>query len=176
MNRETPSSSPPDHVMTPGAVASRTGRGSRKAFEVPSVLDTPLDQELALTHGLRGYVSAVATAIGSGGEACTFDFGAPASAYVALDWRLATHPTRDVALLWDEAYGWSAAIETHSGEDLIVIAYLGGPPVADPRAVVRFVADVRAGLAAAVPPEPAQLSRDELIERLARYRRLPDGR
>ncbi|QWF82632.1 DUF6292 family protein [Amycolatopsis sp. CA-230715] len=142
---------------------------------MPSVLDTHLDQELALTRGLRGYVSEVATAIGSGGEACTFDFDAPVSAYVALDWRLPAHPGRDVALLWDEAHGWSAAIETHSGEDLIVIAYRGGRPVADPRAVVRFVADVRAGLGSPVPPEPARLTRDELTALLAPYRR-PDAR
>lgn len=34
----------------------------------------------------------------------------PANAYVALDERLPGFPDHDVALLWDERSGWSAAI------------------------------------------------------------------
>uniref|UniRef100_UPI0035E4303C DUF6292 family protein n=1 Tax=Amycolatopsis pithecellobii TaxID=664692 RepID=UPI0035E4303C len=65
----------------------------------------------------------VTDALGIGLESCTVDHDSPVSAYVALDGRLPHYPDRDVALLWDERHGWAAAIETHSGEDLIVLRY-----------------------------------------------------
>ncbi len=40
-----------------------------------------------------------------------------AGAYIALDRRLPDHPDQDVALVWDERYGWSLALETNSSED-----------------------------------------------------------
>ncbi|MFJ8913044.1 DUF6292 family protein [Amycolatopsis sp. NPDC102389] len=91
-----------------------------------------------------GYLAEVTEALGIGLESCTVDLDDPVSAYVALDERLATHPERDVALLWDEAHGWAVAIETHSGEDLIVLRYLGGKSgTPRPAEVVRFVRAVR---------------------------------
>ncbi|MDT7800482.1 MAG: hypothetical protein QOI78_3915, partial [Actinomycetota bacterium] len=68
----------------------------------------------------------------------------PVSAYVALDEHLPGYPGRDVALLWDEVHGWAAAIETHSGEDLVVVRYLGGPTITPaPEQVARFVTALR---------------------------------
>lgn len=94
---------------------------------------------------LRGYLADVTHALGIGLESCTVDHDTPVSAYVALDARLPGYPGRDVALLWDEVHGWAVAVETHSGEDLIVIRYLGGTTVTPPPArITRFLAAVRA--------------------------------
>ncbi|SFH30058.1 DUF6292 family protein [Amycolatopsis regifaucium] len=91
-----------------------------------------------------GYLAEVTGALGVGLESCTVDHDVPVSAYVALDERLPGHPDRDVALLWDEIHGWAAAIETHSGEDLIVLRYLGGKTVVPPPAQVsKFVKALR---------------------------------
>ncbi|GAA1959615.1 DUF6292 family protein [Amycolatopsis minnesotensis] len=93
----------------------------------------------ALT-ALWTYLGDVTTALGIGPESCTVDHDSPVSAYVALDERLPGYPDRDVALLWDEARGWAAAVETHSGEDLIVLRYLGGRTIVPaPREIARFV-------------------------------------
>ncbi|WP_410652662.1 DUF6292 family protein [Amycolatopsis sp. cmx-4-54] len=91
-----------------------------------------------------GYLAEVTEALGVGLESCTVDHDSPVSAYVALDERLPTHPERDVALLWDEIHGWAVAIETHSGEDLIVLRYLGGKTATpSPAEVARFLRAVR---------------------------------
>ncbi|OAP24395.1 hypothetical protein A4R44_04786 [Amycolatopsis sp. M39] len=93
---------------------------------------------------LWNYLAEVTGALGIGLESCTVDHDTPVSAYVALDGRLPAYPGRDVALLWDEIHGWAAAVETHSGEDLIVIRYLAGPSVAPPASrVAEFAAAVR---------------------------------
>lgn len=93
---------------------------------------------------LWSYLADVTGALGIGLESCTVDHDAPVSAYIALDGQLPAFPGRDVALLWDELHGWAAAVETHSGEDLIVIRYLGGPSVAPPASrVAEFAAAVR---------------------------------
>jgi hypothetical protein len=109
------------------------------------MLDAPLDIEHAFASGLRGYIAAVSSALGVGLESSTIEPEAPASAYVALDWRLSRLPERDLAVMWDEVHGWSAAVESNSGEDLIVLTYLGGDILPEPRAVMRFLAAVRAG-------------------------------
>jgi hypothetical protein len=110
-----------------------------------SIVGAQLEPSSTLARGLRGYVTAVGGALGVGWESCSLGLDRPLSGYIALDWRLPDHPGRDLALLWDERHGWSPAVETHSGEDLIVLCYLGGPVVPEPRAVVRFVAGLRAG-------------------------------
>lgn len=62
-------------------------------------------------------------------------------------------------------------METHSGEDLLVLAYFGDEVVPDPVAVRRFVAGVRSAepVPVPVPPEPGG-DRSELVARLLRYR------
>ncbi|MEQ0558010.1 DUF6292 family protein [Amycolatopsis sp. NEAU-NG30] len=134
---------------------------------------TGIDRDHGLHRGLTGYLAAVSAAVGVGEESCTVDLDDPASAYVALDLRLARHPGRDTALLWDECHGWSLAMETHSGEDLLVLAYLGRELVPAPSRVGAFVAAVRAAGGAAAPPAPPDLrgDRGELLDRLLRHRR-----
>ncbi|MDT7802113.1 MAG: hypothetical protein QOI78_5546 [Actinomycetota bacterium] len=134
---------------------------------------TGIDREYGLLRGLTGYLTAVGAAVGVGDESCTLDVDVPVSAYIALDGRLARHPGRDLALLWDERHGWSFAMETHSGEDLLVLAYLGGELVPEPARVRAFVAATRssgAPFALRIPPDLRD-GRGDLLSRLARYRR-----
>jgi Family of unknown function (DUF6292) len=108
------------------------------------LIDFGRDTEFSFERRLRGYVGAVARAVGVGLESCTLDVGTPAAAYIALDWRLTRFPEHDLALVWDEVHGWAAAIEDATGEAATTLAYLGGDVFAEPRAVVRFLAAVRA--------------------------------
>lgn len=107
------------------------------------LIDFGRDTEFSFERRLRGYLGAVARAVGVGPESCTIDLDTPVSAYVALDWRLRRVPGHDLALVWDEVRGWAAALED-TGGDAVVLAYLGGEVLPEPRAVVRFLADVRA--------------------------------
>ena len=99
-------------------------------------------------------VFSLTTVPSRGAESYTIDWDTPVSAYLALDERLPQYPDRDLALLWHEQHGWSAAVDTSCGEDLLVIGYLGGPAVA-PRAgtVRRFVTGLRTA-DRGVPGEP----------------------
>ncbi|WP_147455121.1 DUF6292 family protein [Saccharothrix australiensis] len=99
-------------------------------------MDEEFDEAVALE--LRRYVKRVTGALGLGGDCSYIDAGPPANAYLALDGRLPSFPDRDVALLWDEEHGWSAALETQSGLDLVTVAYLHGSLVPPPAAVARF--------------------------------------
>jgi hypothetical protein len=129
------------------------------------------DRELVLHHRLPAYLAAVSAAVGVGVESCTADFGNPASAYIALDTRLPRHPGRDVALLWDERHGWSAALENDSGQDLLVVAYLGGELVPRPQRLARFLAAVRRGDVPAVLGTPVLRDGEAvLLEGLRSYR------
>jgi hypothetical protein len=114
-----------------------------------------VDTDERLRRALRRYLDGVADALGVGPESSTIDLDAAVSAYVALDDRLPAFPDRDLALLWDEEHGWSAAIETHCGEDLIVVSYLDARTVA-PRVdlVARFVDDLRSGRDRFGRPDP----------------------
>jgi len=134
---------------------------------------TGIDREYGLLCGLTGYLAAVGAAVGVGEESCTVDVDAPVSAYIALDARLGRCPDRDTALLWDERHGWSFAMETHSGEDLLVLAYLGRELVPGPARVRGFVAAIRSHggpVTAPVPPDLGGASAD-VLSRLTRYRR-----
>ncbi|WP_409464661.1 DUF6292 family protein [Amycolatopsis sp. GA6-003] len=130
------------------------------------------DHEYRLLCGMSAYLDAVSAAAGVGPESTTMDLDAPMSAYLALDGRLAVHPGRDTALVWDERHGWSFTIETHSGEDLLVVAYLGGELVPSPSRVREFVRAVHARTRRASPPAPPDLSgdRDDLLGLLLGYR------
>ena len=134
---------------------------------------TGIDRDHGLRSALTGYLAAVSAAVGVGEESCTVDLDDPASAYVALDVRLPRHPGRDMALLWDERHGWAFAMETHSGEDLLVLAYLGGELVPAPARVRGFVAVVRsAGGTVGEPVLPdLRADRGELLAWLLRHRR-----
>ena len=101
-----------------------------------------LDFDDSLVRGLERYVRLVRQALGLSGECSYVHVDDVATAYIALDGRLRDFPDRDVALLWDERRGWSAAIETHSGEDLLVVAYLDGDVQPSPRRVAAWTSDL----------------------------------
>ncbi|MBN9743242.1 MULTISPECIES: DUF6292 family protein [unclassified Amycolatopsis] len=130
------------------------------------------DDEYLLHCGMSGYLDAVSVAAGVGPESATMDLDSPMSAYLALDGQLAVHPGRDTALVWDERHGWSFTIETHSGEDLLVVAYLGDDLVPPPSRVREFVRAVRALTRRTPPPAPPELNRGraDLLARLLGYR------
>jgi hypothetical protein len=93
---------------------------------------------------LHGYVAAVAAALGVGLESCVIDAGSPASAYLALDISMTRYPDHELAMLWDERHGWSAAVEASSGHDLVVLARQSGDPRPSPSEVEWFVREVLA--------------------------------
>ncbi|WP_209617391.1 DUF6292 family protein [Saccharothrix coeruleofusca] len=118
---------------------------------------------------LRGYVRTVGEALGLRGE-CFCVQVEPASAYLPLDGHVAMFPDRDVALLWDEQRGWSVAVELGAGEDLVVVAHLGGDVLPPPSRVARWVERLlRDGqVPASAPPLPRPAA-DDLPRRLAPY-------
>ncbi|MFD0201936.1 MULTISPECIES: DUF6292 family protein [Saccharothrix] len=128
-----------------------------------------LDFDDALTWGLRGYVREVTGALGLSGECSYVQADRPVSAYLALDGRLPGFPDRDVALLWDEEHGWSAAVETHSGEDVIVQAHFGPDVLPAPEAVARWVRGLMRGDRSARPLPESPRDRRDLVGRLAPY-------
>jgi hypothetical protein len=124
------------------------------------------------SRGLRRYVGLVTEALGYTGHAFHVQTEAPANAYLPLDERMPAFPDRDVALLWDERHGWCGGIETASGEDLIVISYLGADVLPSPRMVARFATELIAGSGPgqAEPPAFRALDADDdLPSRLATY-------
>ncbi|ONI85176.1 hypothetical protein ALI22I_31175 [Saccharothrix sp. ALI-22-I] len=134
--------------------------------------DPDLDFDDAPTRGLQRYVKAVAVELGLAGECTYADPGPPATAYLAVDGNLPSFPDRDLALQWDEEYGWAAAVETRSGEPPIVISYLGGDVLSTPAAVAAFLAallhDAHPG-----DPRPIRLraygAADDFVDRLSTY-------
>jgi hypothetical protein len=130
-----------------------------------------LDFDDRLLRGLRRYVRLVGKALGLSGECWCVQGDRPACAYIAVDGRLRGHPDRDVALLWDEEHGWSAAIETNSGEDLMVVAYMGQNVLPSPRAVAAWTRTLfDHGETAARPEAPPRFPEtSDLLHRLDTY-------
>jgi len=87
---------------------------------------------------VRRYVREVVGGLGLRGDSSFVETEPRAAAYVALDGRLHDFPDHDVALLWNEPSGWSAAIEDRLGE-LVEVARLAGDPRPSPASVVRWV-------------------------------------
>lgn len=116
---------------------------------------------------LHRYVEIIAAEFGVRPEYTNCDIGKPASAYVALDQCLPDFPDRDLSLIWDERRGWAAAIESASGGDLIVLAYLGKEPVPEPEHVIEFVRRLLAGEHPGQTRPPVFDSDADLIRRLA---------
>jgi Family of unknown function (DUF6292) len=86
----------------------------------------------------RRYVREVVRGLGLRGDSSFVETEPRAGAYVALDGRLHNFPDHDVALLWNELSGWSAAVEDRIGE-LVEVARLEGDPRPSPALVVRWV-------------------------------------
>jgi hypothetical protein len=101
-----------------------------------------IDFDDSVLRALHRYIRLVSGALGLSGDSSYVQADETVSAYVALERRLNSFPDRDVALLWDEDRGWSAAIETHSGEDLLVVACFGQDVVPQPAAVAEWVDDL----------------------------------
>jgi Family of unknown function (DUF6292) len=135
-------------------------RGTSMTDTLVSALDSGdiLDSQLSFARGLRGYTAAVAAEMGVGLESCVIDTSAPASAYVALDVRLTRCPEHELAMLWDERFGWSVAMETSSGEDLTVLAYRAGDLLPDPAEVGAFLRAVLADDGSVGQPMPPNLA------------------
>lgn len=134
--------------------ASLVERPAADVRHEPSDVDT----DGRFHRALRTYLAAVARQVGVGLESCTVDLDLPSSAYLALDRHLPRFPDRDLALLWDEVHGWAAAVETHSGEDLIVVSYLDADTVTPrPETVSRFVRELRTGRRRMTRPDPPAL-------------------
>ncbi|GAB2960211.1 DUF6292 family protein [Saccharothrix stipae] len=129
-----------------------------------------LDFDDALMRGLRGYVRRVTEELGLTGECSYVQAERPAAAYLALDGRLPGFPDRDVALLWEEDGGWSAAVETHSGEDVIVQAHFGPDVLPSPAAVARWARGLfRGDLGVPARVRVPHHTPDDLVRRLAPY-------
>lgn len=128
----------------------------------------------AAVRGLSGYVQRVAAALGLSGHGFFVQMEAPANAYLALDTRTPLFPTRDAALVWDEVHGWAAVIESHSGEDLVILSYLGTDVLPAPEVVAEFTQHVLAGTypTRTTPTVLRAANADDgLPARLARYAR-----
>lgn len=97
----------------------------------------PVDDRVV--EGLRGYLRAVATTLGLSLESCAINPHRPASAYVAVDVRLARFPDRELALSWDEYRGWTAIVESDFGQRVTTIARCDGDVTPAPERVQDFV-------------------------------------
>jgi hypothetical protein len=130
----------------------------------------------AAARGLRQYLLAVAAKLDAPAWFCEVDV--PAGAYVALERRLARFPDHETALLWDERDGWSAAVESATGDDVIVLAYLGEDVLPPPETVVEFVTGLY-GEKYPGRPDPPDFRRpgtaDGFDDRLAAYAGDPVG-
>jgi hypothetical protein len=124
---------------------------------------------LRAEQGLRSYVHRVAEGLGVGLEGVWSELADEAAAYVALDEQLPSRPGRNVALVWDDRRGWAVAVETRSGEDLLMVAWYGPELLPAPQDVVRFTQDVLAGRASeSAPPAVRTAARKRVRVRLAR--------
>jgi hypothetical protein len=102
-----------------------------------------LDAELNVFAAcLRRYLLAVAGTLGLDARACAINPRRPARGYLAVNIALARFSGRDLALSWDERYGWSAIVESDFGQHVTTIARLKGDTMPDPAAVQAFVDDL----------------------------------
>lgn len=124
------------------------------------------DDSLA-AMGLRRYARLVAVAVGAPEDGVSVDLDPPVSAYIAMPQRIPGLPEWDFALTWDEINGWAAAIETSAmrsvGDDLIVVAYLGGDVLPPPRLVALLTSGLVRGeqLGQFDPPEFRTVDADD---------------
>lgn len=127
----------------------------------------------AVEQGLQAYVHRVASGLGLGAVATFCEAADDATAYIALTERHPDWPDRDTALIWDQEHGWVLAVETHSGEDLLVLAYQGEALLPEPNTVITFAKQtfIEPALAA---PQPPRFAPVELAVWLLPYRPEPE--
>ena len=104
------------------------------------MLDMDFDDSVG--RGLQRYVRLVGKALGLRGECSYVQADEIAHAYIALDGHHPRFPGHDVALVWDERRGWSVAVETHSGEDLLVVGHYGRDALPAPRVIAAWTRQV----------------------------------
>ncbi|MGH3627945.1 MAG: DUF6292 family protein [Sciscionella sp.] len=101
--------------------------------------------------GLEGYVAAVASAVGVSLGGVSYEVAETATAYLALDARVAGFPDADLMLMWDEIGGWRVATEPRDPADpWVVLAWLRGDVLRgdvlpSPATVGRFARRILAG-------------------------------
>jgi hypothetical protein len=122
-----------------------------------------------LVAGLRAYAASVAKAVGVGLESCCLEADEQATIYLAVDNRVTGFTGRDAALLWDEQTGWAVAVETASGEDLLLVAVHHADLLPAPAVVARWFAQVAEGSLQSVTVRKRQVDRAALARRLAQY-------
>jgi hypothetical protein len=98
-----------------------------------------LDFDDSVARGLHRYVRLVTSSVGLRGDCSYVQVDEVAHAYVALDGSLPSFPDDDVALLWDEANGWAAAVEQRSDREPRVVARFPGDVLPTPEAVAVWV-------------------------------------
>jgi uncharacterized protein DUF6292 len=133
-----------------------------------------LDFDDSLARGLHRYVRTVSRALGLRGDCSCVQAEEPISAYIPLDGRFSRFPDRDVALLWEESRGWSAAVESGGGDDLHVVACLGQELLPPPETVASwtrrlFQSHQPVGLVVDRDEEPGHRDAATMRERLATY-------
>lgn len=122
----------------------------------------------SLERGLLAYVQSVASEMALGPEGIWCEAAEEAGAYLALDGRLARHPDRDVALVWDEYRGWAVGVETGCGEDLVIVAWYGQVLLPVAAEVARFARRALTGDGdRSEPPAIPSEQREHLPARLA---------
>lgn len=131
-----------------------------------------LDPDAAATRGLRHYVRLVAKALGLSGEEWTVQLDHPVTVYLAIEQRLPACPDHDVALFWHEHHGWSLALESFGGKELVMIAHLGPDLLPAPDVVAETVTRLLADITRPQRIEPPRLDAadpTDLPRRLADY-------
>lgn len=122
-------------------------------------------------RGLRRYSALVSDAVPCGAR-YRLQLRPNIAIYLALDAHLPDCGDRGLAVLWDEQHGWAAAIETASGQDLVIVSYLGVDVLPPPRIVAQYVTGVLDGNDLGQPDPPGFRNPDtdgDLPDRLAAY-------
>jgi hypothetical protein len=128
-----------------------------------------LEFDSPAARGLREYVRLVAAALGLRGQSWLVQLEPPANVYIALDDRLPRHPSRDVALIWDEERGWALELEPGRDEELCVLGYLGDDVLPAPDAVASAVRQSFVEVPNRPPVFRAAADDDDLPARLTAY-------
>ncbi|SDO65282.1 hypothetical protein SAMN05421507_103249 [Lentzea jiangxiensis] len=109
-----------------------------REMSIETDIDFDIDFDDSAARRIARYVHDVVTSLGLRGDSSCVEVDPRPAAYVALDGRMPDFPDHDVALLWKEGTGWSAAVEDRIGQ-LVEVARLGGDPMPMPVVVARWV-------------------------------------
>ncbi|WP_037348012.1 DUF6292 family protein [Sciscionella sediminilitoris] len=129
--------------------------------------DAPIS---TLEAALHNYIAQIAAALGVGTEATLCELSDWASAYIALSERCPAHPGQDLALLWDQQYGWALALEPYPGGALSILTYYGRSLIPTPDELLTFVTTQLDELDQPGPaPVAPHFADTELVDSLAPY-------